>query len=176
VQQVLSGHALQHERRRCLLVHVVWQEHELLRREGAHRHVGPRRWAGVRNAVASAEPRGVALDNDPGCLHADGRRGLDHAVEPLADVDVDVVHADRRLAQAYLAEPWLRGVQALQLQHLGTPERRRHHTLRVHRRPGRGQAAAPSEERREAREASLVHLLADELLELALAAAWHVEG
>ena len=120
--------------------------------------------------TARAETGGVALDDGAGRFHADRRRRLDHAVESLADVDVDVVHADRRLTQANLTGCRGGRVQPSQLQHVGTSECRRHHALRIYRVHG-ARASPSSQERREAGEDRLVHLAADELraaLQLAL--------
>jgi hypothetical protein len=175
VHQVLRRHALEHQRGRGLLADVVGQEHEVVHRKRPHRDVGSGRCARVRDPIAGTEPRRLALEDDARGFHADGRRRLDHGVESLADVDVDVVHADRRLPQPHLAPPGRRGVDPPHPEHLRPSERRRHHALGGDEIETGERASVPSEVRGQAGEAGLVHAGADELLELAFAAARHVE-
>ena len=129
MQKVFGGHTLQHERGCSFLAHVVREQNEPVRRQGAHGHVRAGRRTGVRDPVAGSESGSLAFEDDAGRFHADRGGGLDHPVESLANVDVDVVDADRRLSHADLSALRRRRVEPAHLQHFGAPEGRGHHAL-----------------------------------------------
>jgi hypothetical protein len=105
MQKVLGAHALQHERRGGLVVDVVGQCHDLLRGECAHVDVGTRRRACIGDAIARKQVGDAFadIDDDASSLHARRRGRLDHAVLAAAHVHVDVVDADRGVANAHFA-------------------------------------------------------------------------
>ena len=181
MQQVLRGHALQHHRRRGLVAHVVGKHDHLVRGQRAHRRVRAGRRAGIRDAVARQQVRDAIahVEHDARRFHADRRGRLDHAVEALADVDVDVVHADRRLADAHFVRSRRHDRDRFVAQHLGAAERRRDDRVRRlriaiprgsgSRQPRRG-AGTPAGPRSRPR-----RLPCRPALELLLASARHVE-
>ena len=76
MQQVFGGHALQHQRRRRLVVDLVRQHHDLVRRQGADADIGARRRAGIGDAVARQQMGDAVADiqDHAGRFHADAAR------------------------------------------------------------------------------------------------------
>ncbi len=102
--QVLDRHALEHHRRRRLVVDGVGQFHDPVGGDQAFFRIGAQRRGRVGDAVADLEiaDTGADGDDDACCLHADHQRRLDR-IKAGAVVDVDVVEADGALLQAHLA-------------------------------------------------------------------------
>ena len=104
LEQVLRGHALQHHRRSLLESDAVGQLHQLRGRHHARLRIRAVRRTGVGDAVARGDV-GDALANrldDAGAFHAEAAwQGL--RIQAGAEVDVDVVQADRMVAHRRLA-------------------------------------------------------------------------
>ena len=126
MQHDLRGHPLQHHRRCGLVAHVVGKHDHLVRGHRAHRRVGAGWRAGIRDAVARQQVRHslAHVQHDTCRFHSDRGRRLDHPIDALPDVDVDVVHAHGRLADAHFIRSRRHDRDRFVAQHLGPAESR----------------------------------------------------
>src|SRR5262245_26421827 len=181
--QVFGAHPLQHQRGGGLVADRVGQHDELLRLHGPVLRVGADRRARVRDAIAwqDAGDAFAYVDHLACSLHAGDARRREQGIRAGPDIDVDVVHADRRLPQPRFAWAGRLHVDIPQLQLVRaavavdhdrtTPDRT---TRRPARRRGGYRARLP-QVCPQPLEPGLVDSLSDELRELALAPARDVE-
>jgi hypothetical protein len=182
MQQVLGRHPFQHQRSGSFVVQLLGKDDDRFGGHRAHGDVRPRRRTRVRDAIAGKQVRYPFADVDhrPCGFHAQGRRRLDHAVEPAPHVDVDVIDADRGVPDADFAAARSGRAERLLAQHFGAAEGLHDDSPRRHRLAGGGGNRRPrppagAQVRAQAFETALVDAVADEIGELALAAARHVE-
>ena len=190
VHETGGGHALQHHRGGRLVVHIVGEHHDVLGRHGADADVGAGRHARIGDAVSRQEVDdiGSGVDNHAGRLHPEERGWLDQPVQARAHVDVDVVDAHGRLADAHLARSRWSRRPCLMAEHVGAAERGHDDALRSHgasrRGPDRSRGARGarcrvprlSQVSAQAVEASFIDAGADKIRQLPLPARRRVEG
>ena len=136
-EQIVGGHALQHHGRGGPVVDPLRQRHQAVRGDESRLRVGAEGRGAVSHAhsgleVADAGPHRL---DQAGRFRAGSERVRRRLVEPGAIVDVDVIEANRRVADAGLARARLADGHVLPAQDLRT-------TGLVH--PNRFHGLAPS--------------------------------
>jgi hypothetical protein len=123
LQQVLSGHAFKEHSDHRLVRNPVRDGHELVSANVTPIGVGTYSGVHVGDAVTNADIPNIRTDglNDAGCLMADARRQWQF-VDALSLIDIEIVEANRRLADPNLFPIRWRQHSFLNLQNVGTTE------------------------------------------------------
>ena len=101
--QILRRQALQHHRRRGLVVDAIGQLEQAIGGYQSRLGVGAHRRGAIRDAIARLQIRDARADlfDDAGALAAEAARQLDR-IKPRAVIDVDEIQTDRGVADAGL--------------------------------------------------------------------------
>jgi hypothetical protein len=104
-QQVLSGHALEHDGGGGFVVDAVGQRNEAIGGHESALGVGADRRRCVGHTLADAQVAHALAHgfDDAGCLEPRHERQLRRRIQPRAVVDVDEIESDRRLPEQDLS-------------------------------------------------------------------------
>jgi hypothetical protein len=121
-QQVVRGHAFQHDRRRGAIVDRARQLHHFRRIDQPRLGISAERAGAVGDAVCDLESlnAGTDLFDYARRLESDGGWQIGDGIEPGALIDVDEVEPYRRLPQTNLSRPRLADLDLFETQDLGS--------------------------------------------------------